>query len=94
MTYRENFSIPKPGKIAGSVGNAAANAGKTVGNTAKNKLFGPIVDFFKKIWKWFKFVLSVCCCVCILGSCLMLGIPQMAYGVVSDSIRGSSVRSS
>ena len=65
-----------------SAANATANAGKSAGSKITNKVLGPIADFFKKIWRWFKWVLSVCCCVCIVGCCLVLGIPQMALSAM------------
>ena len=66
-----------------SVGNKAVDAGKSVGNKITSKVLGPIADFFKKIWGWFKWVLSACCCVCIIGCCVVLGIPQMIVSAIN-----------
>lgn len=68
---------------AGSAANKAVDAGKSVGNKVTSKVLGPIADFFKKIWGWFKWVLSACCCVCIIGCCVVLGIPQMIVSAIN-----------
>jgi hypothetical protein len=65
-----------------TAGNAVANTGKGLGNSIKTKVLSPIGNFFKKIWGWFKWVLSACCCICVLCSCFFLGIPQMAMSAM------------
>ena len=89
-TYREDFKMPGFVNAAakGTTG-AVKTAGKGVTSLPKtvgNKVLGPVWDFFKKIWAWFRWVLSVVCCVCVLSCCMSLGIPQMVLGGLKDKL--------
>ena len=81
--------IKKTAEKAGSgIKDTAEKAGKgikSLPNTIKSKALAPIGNFFKKIWDWFKYVISVVCCVCIGSACFMMGIPQMLVGIVSSA---------
>ena len=79
--------------VAKNVGKGTLGVTKTVGkgvtslpNTVKNKVVGPVYDFFKKIWAWFRWVLSVVCCMCLMSCCLSLGIPQMVLGGIGGLV--------
>ena len=95
MSRREDYKfdpfkvIKKTADKAGKgIKDAADKAGKGIkdaADTVKNKALSPIGDFFKKIWAWLKYVISVICCVCIGSACFMMGIPQMLFSIVSSA---------
>jgi len=100
MTYREEFTIPNPlkpiKKVAGTAGKGVTQTASTVGkgvtglpNTIKDKALSPVKDFFVNIWNKFKYFVSVLCCLCIVSCCFVLGIPQMAFKGISESVRNT-----
>ena len=74
---------------AQKAGQGAKTAAQKAGQGAMQKVLGPIWNVLKSIWAWFKYVLSVACCVCIASSCVSLGIPQTVYRLAVSGRRAA-----
>ena len=60
--------------------DAAVKLGEGIGNRLKDvlgdimsKLLGPLWDWILQAWSWFKWVLTVICCLCLCSSSWMCG---------------------
>lgn len=75
--------VANAGKTAGK---GVANAGKSAGSFAKNKVLGPIVKFFKALWKY----LVSCICLCCVLVLWQTGILSMGWAAITGVAGGMS----
>ena len=60
-----------------SVAGTVAKGVTGLPGTIFNKILGPVWDWLQRVWGWFRYVASLVCCLCVVSSCMALGVPQL-----------------